>query len=131
MKSLQKLGTTVVLLVGLAACAQQNGWTPTIDTANDPRAQNLGNDLAACKQLALQAADQGGTIGEDAGIGVLGGAAGGALLGAMVGSPAMGAGLGAATGAGLGLGGGAASSDATYKKIYVNCLKQRGHTVLN
>jgi len=131
MKSSVTKTLSVILLVGVAACAQQNNWTPTVDTGNDAHLATLGNDMQACKQLAIQASDQTGTVGEDTGIGMIGGAAGGALLGAMVGAPAMGAGLGAAAGTGIGFGSGAASSDATYKRVYTNCLTKRGHTVLN
>ncbi|MGE3622352.1 MAG: hypothetical protein AB7H77_00575 [Bdellovibrionales bacterium] len=119
------------MALSLAACASQRGWQPTIDVANDPKASNLANDLAVCKQLANQAADQGDTMAERGGIGALGGAAGGALLGAITGSAATGAAIGAVSGAGLGLGSGAMDSDSSYKKAYSNCMTKRGHPVIN
>lgn len=131
MKQFPKILLTAVMCVGLAACASQRGWTPVVDVANDKNAANLGNDMTVCKQLADQAADQLGTVGERTAIGAVGGAAGGALLGAIVGSPGTGAALGAVTGTGAGLGSGAIDSDNAYKRAYINCLKQRGHPVIN
>lgn len=131
MKRSMTFTLTTVLLAGLAACASQRGWTPVVDMQNDRHAATLSNDLAVCKQLADQAADQAGTMGERAGIGALGGAAGGALLGAITGAPGTGAAIGAVTGTGVGLGSGAIDSDAAFRRAYINCMKQRGHPVIN
>jgi hypothetical protein len=116
----------------LSACASQTGWTPTVDTYNDPNASRLNQDMAQCQQLASQAS--GGTAKESAvgaGVGALIGAAGGAALGAAVGSPGTGAAIGAAAG---GIGGASKQgfqSEDEYKRAYSNCLRQRGHMVVN
>lgn len=116
----------------LSACASQTGWTPTVDTYNDPHAARLNQDMAECRQLAEHAS--GGTAKEaaiGAGVGGLIGAAGGAALGAVMGNAGTGAALGAAAG---GIGGGAkqgVESDAHFKNAYNNCLRQRGHNVVN
>ena len=126
--------TTVSALISsilLTACASQSGWTPTVDTYNDPNAYRINQDMAECKQLASKAS--GGTASETAigaGTGALVGAAGGALLGAIAGSPGTGAALGATVG---GLGGGAykgVSAEDKYKSSYNNCMSGRGHKVI-
>jgi hypothetical protein len=121
----------LILLVSLSACAEQENWQPTVDVANDPNASKLNADMYACRQLASKAADQTNTVAEDTGIGLVGGAAGGALLGAIAGGPATGAALGAVVGTGAGLGTGASHADATFRKVFSNCLSKRGHPVLN
>ncbi|MDD4913796.1 MAG: hypothetical protein PHW13_01990 [Methylococcales bacterium] len=116
----------------LSACASQTGWTPTLDTYNDQNAAHLQQDMAECQQLAQQAS--GGTAEQTAigaGVGGLLGAAGGAALGAALGNAGTGAALGAAAG---GLGGAAKQglgSEDTYKQAYRNCLRGRGHNVIN
>ena len=124
--------TTVLASLLLTACASQTGWTPTVDSYNDPNAARLSQDMAECQQLADQAA--GGTAKETAigaGVGGLLGAAGGAALGAVMGNAGTGAALGAAAG---GIGGGAKQglgAEDQYKHAYSNCMRQRGHKVLN
>jgi len=130
--------TTCFIVTGsllLSACATQTGWTPTVDTYNDPNAYRLSQDMAECRDLASQAS--GGTVKESAigaGVGGLLGAAGGAAIGAIAGG-----GSGAATGAAIGgaagvIGGGAKQgieSESAYKRAYANCLRYRGHRVIN
>jgi len=129
---LRTLSSTVVLGLLLSGCASQTNWAPVVDTYGDPNIARLNQDMAECKQLALQAS--GGTAKEaaiGAGVGGLIGAAGGAALGAVVGDPGTGAALGAAAG---GLGGATKQgleSEDKYKNAYNSCLRQRGHKVLN
>ena len=130
---MKKLTTSIVFIgsILLTACASQSGWTPTIDSYNDPNAYRINQDMAECKQLAEQAS--GGTAKEaamGAGGGALLGAAGGAIIGAFTGSAGTGAAIGAATG---GLGGGAIkgmSAEDKYKNAYNNCMSNRGHRVV-
>jgi outer membrane lipoprotein SlyB len=116
----------------ITACATQTGWAPTIDTASDPNINRINQDMAECKELALQAS--GGTLQESAkgaGVGGLIGGAGGAAIGAITGSPGTGAAIGAAAG---GIGGAAQQgleSETRFKNAYRNCLRQRGHQVIN
>ncbi len=121
---------TTVLLI--SACASQTGWTPTVDTYNDRNPGRISQDMSECQELAQQAS--GGTLKESAigaGVGGLLGAAGGAAIGAITGSPATGAALGAAAG---GIGGGAKQgldSESQYKRAYSNCMRNRGHNIVN
>jgi outer membrane lipoprotein SlyB len=129
MKTIMALASVgMVLAVG---CAQQS-YRPTVDTYNNPNAQNLTRDEAECRELARQAS--GGTAGETAkgavGGGLLGAAAG-AAIGAAAGSPGKGAAIGAAAG---GMGGGAykgLSSDKKFKEAFRNCMRNRGYNVID
>lgn len=130
---MNKIVSSSVLIgsILLSACASQGGWTPTVDSYNDPNAYRINQDMAECKQLAGQAS--GGTATETAvgaGTGALVGAAGGAVVGAFTGSPGMGAAIGAAAG---GLGGGAMkgfSAEEKYKNAFNNCMSGRGHRIV-
>ncbi len=119
----------------ITACATQTGWAPTVDYYNNPNAYRINQDYAECQQLARQAS--GGTAGTaketaiGAGVGGLIGAAGGAIVGAFTGNPGTGAAIGAAAG---GFGGGAKQgfeAESQYKRAYSNCLRNRGHRVVN
>ena len=116
----------------IAGCAEQRGWTPTVDTYGNPNAYRLNQDMAECQQLSSHAS--GGAVQEGAigmGAGGLLGAAGGAAIGAIAGNPAAGAMIGATAG---GLGGGATQgfqSDERYKSAYNTCLRNRGHKIIN
>ncbi|MGH8478412.1 MAG: glycine zipper family protein [Gammaproteobacteria bacterium] len=124
--------TVLVASMFLGACASQSGWSPTVDTYGDPRAQYVSQDQAECRQLALQAS--GGT-GQRAVtgtvVGGLLGAAAGAAIGAAAGSPGTGAAIGAAAG---GIGGGThggVGSEQDFQSAYRTCMRGRGHNVLN
>ncbi len=119
-------------LAGISGCAEQRGWTPTIDTYGDPNVQHLNQDMADCQRLAAQAS---GFAPEDAAIGVgtggLMGAASGAIIGAITGNPGAGAAIGAAAG---GFSGGASQGiqgNAQYKSAFSTCLRNRGHRPIN
>lgn len=125
--------TFILSCLLLTACAQMGGYTPVVDTrVNSPQANaNLNRDLQECQVLAEQVS--GSTVrkaGIGAGVGALGGAAAGAVIGAIGGN----AGTGAAIGAVTGVIGGAAqqgiSSDSDYKNAYNNCMRGRGHRIL-
>ncbi|MCK5871571.1 MAG: hypothetical protein KAG26_01995 [Methylococcales bacterium] len=125
----------------LGACAQNNGWTPTVDNYNNPNAHLLRQDMNDCEQLARQSA--GDTIEKAAigtGAGVIVGAGTGAVVGAGTGAMREGrsagddAGTGAMIGAVIGATAGGLhqgiESDSQYKKVYADCLRHRGHRVL-
>ena len=130
---MKKLTTSGIFIgsILLTACASQGGWTPTVDSYNDPNAYRINQDMAECKQLASQAS--GGTATETAvgaGTGALWGAAGGAIIGAFAGSPGTGAAIGAAAG---GFGGGTykgVSAEDKYKSSFNNCMSGRGHKIV-
>ena len=125
-------GTFFIGTLLLSSCASQTGWTPTVDPYGDPNAYRLNQDMAECQQLARQAS--GGTTRETAkglGIGALLGGAAGAAIGAVVGDPGTGAAIGAAAG---GIGGGTrmgVQSNYQYKRAYINCMRNRGHNIVN
>ena len=111
-----------IAAVVLVGCVNQNTWTPTVDTYNDPNAWRLSQDEAQCRQLAMHAS--GGSLkntAEGTGIGGLIGAAAGAAIGAAVGAAAGGF-----------AGGGYESFDTTaqFKQAFDQCLRERGHQVL-
>jgi hypothetical protein len=115
----------------LSGCATYTGWTPVVDTYNDPNAASLQQDMADCKILAQQAGSAGTESAKGVAAGGLLGAAAGAAIGAVFGSPGTGAAVGAAAG---GIGGGAnqgVDADYQYKRAYINCLRERGHKVVN
>jgi hypothetical protein len=121
----------LVLVMG-TGCAAQSGWTPTVDTFDSSRAQYLTRDQAECRELALQTSGSpGGSAARGALAGGAVGAAGGAAMGAVLGNAGRGAALGAIAG---GVGGGAqqaAASDAQFQRAFRNCLRGRGHNVIN
>ena len=132
---MRKRAITLALLVtvGMTGCAEYGGYRPTVDTYNDPNAQNLSRDEADCRELAKQAS--GGSAAQAATGGLVGGligAAAGAAIGAGAGggNAGKGAAIGAASG---GLGGGAykgISADEDYKSAFRTCMRNRGHNVI-
>ncbi len=119
-------------LVSTVGCASYGTWRPTVDPYNDPNAHRIQQDLAECQQLAKQAS--GGTWEEAVKGGLAGGAIGaatGAVVGALAGAPGKGAAWGA------GLGGMSAgtwqglSAEERYKRVYIQCMRNRGHNVLD
>jgi hypothetical protein len=129
---IRRLGAGALLALASAGCVTTQPWTPTVDTYGSSRAQYVSRDLEECRRLARGAS--GSAPGEAARGAVLGGlvgAAGGAAMGAALGNPGRGAALGAAAG-GIGLGASrAAQSDAAFRRAYANCMRQRGHNVVN
>jgi len=134
-RRLLSISACLSLLAGCATTSQTQ-WTPTVDTFGNSRAQYLSRDMEECRSLALRAS---GTTGEQATQGAvqggLLGAAGGAAIGGIAGGSWSGAGTGAALGAvAAGLAGGVSRSRQTeqeFKQAFQNCLRQRGHNVIN
>jgi len=130
MKILSFLSVLASTLV-VNGCATYGGWQPTVDPYNDPNPQAIQFDTEQCKQLAGQAGSVGTETAKGAGVGALVGAAGGAALGAIYGNPATGAATGAAIG---GIGGAAKQGfegDDNFKRAFINCMRNRGHNVIN
>ena len=127
-----KTWSVLVATIALAGCVNQNTWSPTVDPYTDPNAARLGTDEAQCRQIATQSS--GGSLqqtGKGAILGGLLGAAAGAAIGAAAHDPGMGAAIGAAAG---GFGGGAyegARTSQSFQQVFTNCMRERGHTVLN
>ncbi|KAA6187953.1 hypothetical protein F2Q65_00915 [Thiohalocapsa marina] len=132
---------SLVLAAALTAggCSStQSTWTPTVDTYGNDRAQYLSRDLAECRALAMQAS--GGDANEQAARSAATKGAIGAAVGAGVGAvlagdswrgARQGAAVGVATGALAGGLGTASQTEAEFKRAYSNCMRRRGHNVLN
>ena len=131
---MNKFFTSFIVLTTLlfSACSTHTGWTPTVDPYGNPNSYRLDQDMAECRQLALRAAGEPVTeTAKGIGVGGLVGAAAGAALGAATGDPGKGAAIGAVVG---GFGGGihqGYQSDDQFERAYINCLRHRGHYVLN
>ncbi len=128
----RSLAATLGLPLFCAACVTQQPWTPVVDTYGSSRSQYLGRDMEECRALAFQVSGNApAQAARGAVTGGLVGAAAGAALGAALGNPGQGAAIGAAAG-GIGMGArGAHQSEAGFRQAYINCLRQRGHRVLN
>jgi outer membrane lipoprotein SlyB len=126
------ISAIVLSALVMSGCSSWGEWSPTVDPYGDPNAANISRDKVECRQLAKNAG--GGTAsqaGKGAVVGGAIGAAAGAVLGAAVGSPGSGAAVGAAVG---GVGGGTSqgfNSEATFKRAFINCMRNRGHNVIN
>lgn len=121
----------LVVLSSLSGCATYSNWQPVVDPSNDKNAANIGRDTQECKQLASQAGSAATEAAKGVAVGGLLGAATGAAVGAVAGDPGAGAAIGAAAG---GIGGGTytgVSADEDYKRAYINCMRGRGHSVIN
>jgi outer membrane lipoprotein SlyB len=129
----RSLAATATCLAFLwVGCVTQQPWTPTVDTFNNSQSQYVHRDMEQCRALAFQVSGSTpNNAARGAVTGGLVGAAGGAALGAALGNAGRGAAVGAAAG-GIGMGARAASnSEASFQQAYVNCMRQRGHNVLN
>ncbi len=126
------LAASLGLSVVFAGCVTQQPWTPTVDTYGSERAQFLHRDMNECRSLAFEVSGSAPAQGaRGALVGGAVGAAGGAALGAALGNAGRGAAIGAAAG---GIGTGVArtqQSEAEFRRAFSNCLRQRGHRVLN
>jgi outer membrane lipoprotein SlyB len=122
-------GPVLVLLMSTAAVAQ---WQPTVDTYGSSRAQYVHRDMEECRNLAGRAGGSAAQRGVRGAVGGgLVGAAGGAAVGAAFGNAGRGAAVGAAAG-GIGRGVGQASqSEQEFRRAFSNCMRQRGHRVIN
>ena len=121
----------VPMLAFMGGCATYSGWQPTVDSYNDKNPQAIPQDTEECKMLANQAGSVGTDTAKGVAVGGLLGAAAGAAIGAVAGNPGAGAAIGAAAG---GIGGGAqqgVSGDENYKRAFINCMRNRGHNVIN
>jgi outer membrane lipoprotein SlyB len=126
-----KLLVSIAVSGLLAGCYSYGGWQPVVDTYNDPNAQRIEQDKVECQNLAKQAGSTGTEAAQGGIAGGLIGAAAGAAIGAAVGNPGTGAAIGAASG---GIGGAATqgvSGEEQFKRAYINCMRGRGHNVIN
>ncbi len=123
----------IIAMVGSVGCsANQATWTPTVDTYGNSRAQYVSRDLEECRMLAMRTS---GHSTEEAVSGAVTGGLVGAAAGAAIGAVFGDAGRGAAVGAAAGGMGNATrrgvASEAQFKRSYENCMRNRGHRVIN
>jgi len=122
----------VQLAFGATFASAQSNWTPTVDTFGSSREQYLSADMWECRELASQSSGTrtgSGTRGALRG-GALG-AAGGAAIGAAFGNAGRGSLVGLAAGGLTGGAGGAGGAEAQFRRVFSNCLRTRGHNVLD
>ena len=130
MKRWMTVGTCLMTLT--VGCVTQQPWRPTVDTFEGTRNQYLSRDMEECRALAYQVSGHAPTeaVRAAATWGLVGAAAG-AGIGAAFGNAGRGAAVGAAAG-GIGMGARRASqTEEQFRRAYVNCMRQRGHTVVN
>jgi outer membrane lipoprotein SlyB len=126
MKKHRRIATHVVLPAVMLAIAGCGAHRPVVDPKMSAHPERYESDLAECQQLAQQA--------PGAGAGTVAGAGVGAALGAGV---AVATGhknlVGQAAGGGAVLGGakGAGGGARERRQMVSNCMKGRGHAVLN
>ncbi|CAI2718499.1 glycine zipper domain-containing protein [Nitrospina watsonii] len=121
----------LILSFIFSGCASYGNYQPVIDPKADASPQTLQVDLKECRELAAQAAE---TVQEAGKGSVVGGAIGaffGGLFGFITGNPVRGASTGAVIGGGVGGVKGGLSAEEKYKRVYRNCMRNRGHTVLD
>jgi uncharacterized protein YcfJ len=131
MNMLKKISVLLIPAMAVSGCATYTGWKPTYDTQNNPNAARLSLDEEECRMLAKEAGRPGTEALKGGAAGGLLGAAAGAAIGAVTGSPGAGAAIGAAAG---GIGGAAQqgiSGDEQFKRAFINCMRGRGHNVIN
>jgi len=126
-----RFGFLVLVVFIFYGCASHGGYRPTVDPYGDPRADRIGQDLYECDGLAYQASRveeesvKGAVVG--GGIGMIGGA----ILGSISGHPIEGAMVGAAAGGLAGGVGQGMNADQRFVHAYRNCMRNRGHNVID
>ena len=129
---MRRIAETLAFSLLFATAAAAQSWTPTVDTIGNARAQYLSRDMAECRSMAQQAGgSQGGQAMRGAVRGGAVGAAGGAAMGAVLGNAGRGAALGAVAGGVTRGVSQSSSSEAEFRRAFSNCLRGRGHNVLN
>lgn len=128
-----KIVAALVAALVLSGCATQQ-WRPVIDHASEAPtvSQQFVSDDVQCSQIARQNVPSAGSAAVDGALaGGLLGAALGAAVGAVLGVPGEGAAFGAAMGGFQGGAQNAVAAEGGYRQIYSNCMRGRGHNVLN
>mgnify|MGYP003572966652 CR=1 FL=1 len=137
--AMRRLLVLVLALGVLTGCTttSQTEWTPTVDTYGSSRAQYLTRDTEECRSLAIRASGSTSERATQAAVSqALIGAAVGTAVGAVLNTDSWrgarrGAAVGAAGGALSGGFGTAAKTDAAFQRAFNNCMRQRGHRVIN
>lgn len=122
----------LIIALAVAGCAAGSNYQPTVDWRH-PQFKGMAvyqRDLADCRRYAVQISPVEGAVGGGL-LGALMGAAFGAATGAVIGNAGYGAALGAAAGGSAGVIAGAGAGVAEQVHVIRNCLRGRGHPVLN
>jgi hypothetical protein len=125
------LPALLVLSVIASGCASVSGWRPIVDPRMDQHPETVQRDTVECRVLADQASDVTKEVALGAGVGAVTGTAGGAAVGALAGGAAA---TGAAAGAILAVPAGlweGYQANEDFKRAFKNCMRQRGHTIVN
>ena len=126
-----KFAFLLLVVFIFSGCASHGGYRPTVDPYGDPRADRIGQDLYECEGLAHHASRLGEESVKGAIIGGGIGMIGGALFGGLSGHPVEGAMVGATAG---GFAGGVSqgmNAEQRYIHAYRNCMRNRGHNVID
>ena len=119
-------------IVLVSGCASYGNYTPAVDPYGDVRADRIDQDLYECRGLARQANEY--SQDETAHRAITGGFWGaliGGLFGAAVGEPGAGLVVGTTVGAVSGGLQGEMNAEQRYVWAYRNCMRNRGHNVIN
>lgn len=123
-----KKAILVFSMLVLSSCA---GYNPVVDPQSVSNDAKYDRDVAECRELARGNTDTGTSVAKH---GLIGGAIGtgtGALLGVIAGNTVRGLATGAVIGGVVGGVKGGYKSDLQYETIFRNCMRGRGHNVLN
>lgn len=120
----------IITLLLLSGCASVTQYKPIVDTYGDTRATFLTQDTVECEQIAKQVSVAKDVVAYGA-TGALVGGAGGAAYGALFANPAIGAAAGAIGSSLAAATYGGFQADERYKRVFRNCLRGRGHKVLD
>ena len=120
----------LILLGLISGCASYSNYQPVVDVSNNANNVNLQKDMVECRQLAEQASNNPDAARNIIGSTVLGSGLG-ALGGLAFNNPAGGAIVGSVAGLGMSGAREAINSDNQFKQAYINCLRSRGHNVIN
>jgi len=118
-----------IVFIAFGGCTSNSAWKPIVDPYNDPNATRIAQDEQECAVLAKQAGDPEASSSDSAVTGGLARVAG-AAVSAVVGNPVAGAVIGAASG-GVGAAVSKPGAEMDYRNALSNCMRQRGHKVIN
>ncbi len=121
----------IVVSIVTVGCSSMSGYTPVVDPYTSRNPAYIQQDMAQCEALAKQTSSVGKDTLIQGGTGALIGGAAGAALGAIAGNPATGAAIGGTVGGIGGASKGGIEADERYKRVYRNCMRNRGHSVLD
>lgn len=131
LKRIIKMKIKYLILLGLiSGCASYSNYQPVVDVSNNANNVNLQKDMVECRQLAEQASNNPDATRNIIGSTILG-AGLGSLAGLAFSAPAQGAIIGGVGSVGISGAREAINSDNQFKQAYINCLRSRGHNVIN